>query len=149
MQIITETIEVAEFNRIWISSAFFNFTGSGQLFLRFNPYDGNYLLTKVISKSIKDLSLEKEEDTELNVILENVETECRRQVGVEEEKLVSITINAPDPKHKVVAVIKFENNPNFIIKDCFKLAEEDPQFANVFQAMMGKLANISGFAYTT
>jgi len=147
MPITTNPIPVSTFNKMWISSTLINFLSGGKMFIRLQPYDGNYMLSTTVNSSIRNLSAVRASDASLDTVLTNLEAECRRQANEPTAELQTIAVSAPNPTLPVVASIIFKDKPIHRIHDCFKLTSTDTTFGTVFYATMAKIAEKAGYTF--
>jgi hypothetical protein len=121
-------------------------THQGILSAELLPYDGAHLLATGSKRvAVNDLKTKRTTDAQLDAMLTAIVAEVKRQKNTTAEPRI-ISVQAPDPSKPVVATVQFVDKTNHIVRDCFALCGTDATFAQVFQSVMGGVAQLAGLS---
>ena len=110
------------------------------------PYDGAHLLATGAKRvALNDLKTKRTTDAQLDALLTALVAEVKRQKNTTAEPRI-ISVQAPDPSKPVVATVQFVDKTSHVVRDCFGLCGKDKTFAQVFQSVMGGVAQLAGLS---
>lgn len=131
------TLESPEVTGVWVKHITASFGTSPSLFAQFAPFSGPHLL----SSDIPPLRVAGG-TTEVDAVLNAIETEVNRQSGKTNPKVVSVV--APRPGKSVRISVNYGPQDTFVIHDAYALFPTDATFASVFDTTMGAIAALAG-----
>ena len=108
------------------------------------PYDGTHLLATGGKRvALNDLKTKRTTDAQLDALLTAIVAEVKRQKNTTVEPRI-VSVQAPDPTKPVVATVQFMDKTSHVVRDCFTLCGTDATFAQVFQSVLGGVAQLAG-----
>jgi len=119
-------------------------THQGVLSAELLPYDGTHLLATGGKRvALNDLKTKRTTDAQLDALLTAIVAEVKRQKNTTVEPRI-VSVQAPDPTKPVVATVQFMDKTSHVVSDCFTLCGTDATFAQVFQSVLGGVAQLAG-----